>query len=541
MLCVNDCETQRLPLSGLSHRTDKIAMTLFNRQQPMTLQTKHGPVEYRRVYPRHNKGRETRPPAVELVRPVVSGGAFHLYAEDGKRKFRIPFFTNPLEVTGWRNRLWVSASDDESAKRLLSEGMTSIENALKLGATEIEHDGDNLILRWTPYREPLDGVTSFPFQENAAEVLTKLSGIIPRLFHGESGRGYRRAKRLFSSSWSIAAVVLLEILGMLAAVFASSIFPPLSWGEWASKGGPIACALPVLGLLFALRKLVRRYHFPQQEFLVTLILGATSGIPAGWAAFTAGNAIWDKSDATNYSQPIQRYWTTTGKNSTHYHAGTTLEDGSEIEKNITRNEYQRFEQGESAQLNFSLRAGAFGVRWISRRQLSWDAEALSPEENNIQKAYEYGSRQRRLYDPASSTLPPAERDFIVEYLHLMDLAVGGRVWTTLEIRGPQTPFAPWQSYPVLIKNLERLPTPEKFRESKAHALKAVQLHADFFNKWRADASLDPYKDPEHPGAALEEASRELRAAYESLSRATPGESEANRAAYLNYFAGVDFL
>jgi len=155
----------------------------------------------------------------------------------------------------------------------------------------------------------------------------------------------------------------------------------------------------------------------------------------------------------------------------------------------------------------------------------------------VEEAYATLLPRRRLFNPAVSTLPPAEQAALQEIFRLTDAATVERleVWAPLLAEERTRDVA--REYGEVIHRLEQVRCPEALESVRAHIVAALAAQRRMFARWQATGQPpDPAADER-----LQAASQRLLAAYHALLARYPDEPQENRDAFFDTLRAADVL
>lgn len=165
--------------------------------------------------------------------------------------------------------------------------------------------------------------------------------------------------------------------------------------------------------------------------------------------------------------------------------------------------------------------------------ISTNAFALS-----IDEAYRAIPHRRTVFKLNQAKMSNDEKEFLDEFLHLVDLAMVQRVEMLLWLstngqRGSQD-----NNYAQILDDLASLDVPSTLKEVHKLVIEAIKQQRSFLEGWQKgpERKHNFASDPQVSGA-----SQKLRSAYSQLMRLYPNEGQQNKQAFFDYLCTLDFI
>jgi len=161
---------------------------------------------------------------------------------------------------------------------------------------------------------------------------------------------------------------------------------------------------------------------------------------------------------------------------------------------------------------------------------------------SVEEAYAAIPHHRTVFDRASTKLPPAQINSLIQLFAGADQATVFRVQSMRDLRAGrlQDVRKTIDAYRALIGTLSSTQPPADVKPAHALIVGAIQDHQRFF-EIKLHQSTDPARIDVAFTPEVQQASQKLRRAYDLLLRAFPNEPAVNKAAFYDYLCALDFL
>jgi len=135
-------------------------------------------------------------------------------------------------------------------------------------------------------------------------------------------------------------------------------------------------------------------------------------------------------------------------------------------------------------------------------------------------------------------MPPAEKEFLNEFLHLVDLAMAQRVEMLLWLSTNGQGGSEDNNYAQILDDLESLDIPSALKKVHRLVVEAIEQQRSFLEEWQKNPrkKRNFVTDPKVRGA-----SQKLRSAYSQLMSLYPHEEQHNKKAFFDYLCALDFI
>ena len=155
----------------------------------------------------------------------------------------------------------------------------------------------------------------------------------------------------------------------------------------------------------------------------------------------------------------------------------------------------------------------------------------------VEEAYQAIPHRRTVFDPSSATMSDKEKNALVQFFNVTDLAVAKRVEEMLWLQGNHS-IQSANTYDEILNQIDALDLPEKLNPVRKLFRDAIVDQKDFLQEWRTSGhtSIDVAGD-----AKVQRASQKLQQAYGLIMQLYPNENEHNKAAFFDYPCALDFL
>lgn len=489
----------------------------------------------------YHKGREVRPPALELSAPCPSSGCFYLSAEEPKDRWLLRLGLTRearCEVPELDASFFMACPAPFAVAALLQDprAQAALRGLMAEGVRELDHDGETLVARLIPFRRDVR-TASLPEAERSAPPLGALAAVVPGHFQAEdaaSSRSFSRVRGRLVRSQLPVLLIVASVFGLVAAMVAADLYPPL---EPSDLGRLIAAAAAAgLGGTYLLaRRLGLRYCLPAKPLLLWAF---SAGALLGVSAFTGVllyNAVRDAGPAAARKAVVVRKDYRTHKRSRSYYVWVRSwkDAGKTYKLRVREDLYHRTGTEGGARLAVATRPGALGIEWVARVWLpAEDREAVRAYLRQIIANCESGWTVEARFDPEASTLGPEDRAFAAGLMEVARLYGAHRQARARRMMGEPADL------PADLDGLERrLRALEPGRAGKARDLvaEALREHRAFYESGR------PFDSLHAPPPELVRASLKLREAYAELVGLYPGESPGNQRAFHARLFCMDFL
>ncbi len=166
--------------------------------------------------------------------------------------------------------------------------------------------------------------------------------------------------------------------------------------------------------------------------------------------------------------------------------------------------------------------------------MATDVSALSVEE-----AYKAIPHRRTVFDVKKAGMTRAEKDFLVEFYELVDLAIVERVDMLMYLMSQGRNGALASDYDTILEELRQLKAPKKLKEAHRLVILAIEEQRHFLEGWEAKgfkANVSVASD-----STVRSASSKLIQAYNIFMQSFQQEGAHNKQAFFDYLCALDFL
>ena len=158
---------------------------------------------------------------------------------------------------------------------------------------------------------------------------------------------------------------------------------------------------------------------------------------------------------------------------------------------------------------------------------------------SVEEAYQAIPHRRTVFLVGEARMPEKQKQYLNEFLHLVDLAMVDRVQMLQWLTSNGQIVKPAENYDEILQQIGALDTPPSLMTMQQLVVEAVKEQRAFLESWGKTERkhFDGWRDqPE-----VRDASRKLIEAYQILMSTYPAENDHNKQAFFDYLCALDFL